>query len=162
MHNLHLVVIKAENAKDACSTVENELLEWGNENNWRTICGCVSKDNKVYHCEDSGRYPPDKDSNTIAKINKMVQEWINAEDFCSQQAIEKLKVEADITKWAPTELWSLQKYAEKLAQDYGLKGKKFNIWKDTYYEYKYDECGVTNMDYTDKGKEFVVFVDMHS
>lgn len=160
MHNLHLVVVKAENAKDACDTVETELSDWGNENNWRTICGCVSEDNEVY-IQGDGRYPPEKDD-TIETINKMVTEWVNDTNHYGKQAEEKLKTEPDITKWKPGELWSLQKYAEKLYNDYSIKGREFNILEDSYYEYEYDECGVTQITSDSEDKIYVVFVDMHS
>ncbi len=47
MHNLHLVVVNAENAKDAMHNAEMAIFEWGNENNWRTMCGAVSENDEM-------------------------------------------------------------------------------------------------------------------
>ena len=44
MHNLHLILINADSAEDAASSAESEILQWGNENNWRSIGGVASED----------------------------------------------------------------------------------------------------------------------
>ena len=35
MHNLHFILINADSAAEAASGVENEILDWSDENNWR-------------------------------------------------------------------------------------------------------------------------------
>ena len=75
MHNLHLAVIKANSPKEACIAVETETSSWGDENNWRSIGGCVSDKDEVYVSEEDARYYPDEDWNTIEKLNKLVLGW---------------------------------------------------------------------------------------
>jgi hypothetical protein len=43
MHNLHFVITTADSPEDACNNVETLISDFGNENNWRTVCGCVSE-----------------------------------------------------------------------------------------------------------------------
>ena len=81
MHNLHLVRVYASDPQDACNTVENEIMEWGNENNWRTIGGCISEDGEIYIVDPSdtfggSRYKPDNDT-TIQSINEMINELMH-------------------------------------------------------------------------------------
>ncbi len=164
MHNLHFVVIKASSGQDACEQVESELMSFGNENNWRTMCGAVSQDDEVFDAGD-GRYRPNEsDLTTIELINECVNGWMK-DCFYGSVAKEKLnKNEFNLDEWNPHELWSLSKYAEHLSQVSPFKDKSFNVLDDVLYCYKYDECGVTNMMYSDDSynKVWVVFVDMHS
>ncbi|MBX9726454.1 MAG: hypothetical protein K2X09_04240, partial [Rickettsiales bacterium] len=44
MHNLHLILVNADSAEDAASSAASETIEWGNDNNWRSIGGVVSED----------------------------------------------------------------------------------------------------------------------
>ena len=175
MHNLHLVVVKADSPQEACDTVESQISEFGNENNWRTICGCVSSKDKVFEPKNDfgGRWSPkEKGYSTIAELNKTVESWMKP-DYKGASAIEKFKTEKDITKWNRNELWSLEQYAKQLYEvkiieenkafdkKEGKKVKKgFDILSEEYFAYSYAECGVTNVG--GEGKEtYVVFVDMH-
>lgn len=173
MHNLHFVVVKAETGEEACDIVETQISNWGNENNWRTMCGAVSENNEVYYTTD-GRYPPSKDSNTIAKINKKVKGWLKG-NYYGGTAKELLAKGKKVECFSQQEAWSLMKYAEylhelkllKLTKTYQKKaGKKvspsFDILSDEFYSWKFDERGVTRIDYENEGKVWVVFVDMHS
>jgi len=58
MHNLSFVVTRAESPQDACDNVETLISDFGSEDNWHTICGCVSEKNKVFINDSSGRYSP--------------------------------------------------------------------------------------------------------
>jgi hypothetical protein len=172
MHNLHFVVVRAENGEDACSEADNFLMDWGNENNWRTMCGAVSEDNEVYKASD-GRYEPDENTNTIAKINKIIKGWLKT-DIYSETAKKLLAKGKKVEKFNRQELYSLQKYAKFLYEIKTIKDTKayrkkngdkvsnqFNVLEDDFYAFSYDECGVTQTDSGD-GKLWVVFVDMHS
>ena len=75
-HNLHLVVIKADSAEDACNSVENEIIDFGNDNNWRTICGSVSEDNEVFISEDNAGFMENME--TIEKINAFIRKDLSA------------------------------------------------------------------------------------
>ena len=165
MHNIHLVVCKAESAEDACNTVETHIMDFGTENNWRSICGCVSEDNEVFINDSTGRYCPEEDL-TIDKINKMVRGWMKG-CFYGETAKKKLarsKGKIDLSKWTSSQLFSLRmlaKYHEQLGY-FGDDIKNFDVLKNNFYAEEYTECGVTQIsDDDEEGKKFVVFVDMH-
>lgn len=164
MHNLHLVRVKANSGEEACNRVETAIMDFGNENNWRTICGAVSEDNEVYDSGD-GRYrPAENDLTNIDLLNQMANRWIG-DCWYGNTAKEKLnKNEFDLDEWNPTELWSLSKYAEHLSEAHSYKNKAFNVLEDVFFSYKYDECGVTDLEWSvgDGDKYWIVLVDMHS
>jgi 2,4-dienoyl-CoA reductase (NADPH2) len=69
MHNLHFIVVRSSSGEEACKQAENEIIDFGTDNNWRTMCGAVSQDNEVYDAGD-GRYrPAETDYTTIEAIN---------------------------------------------------------------------------------------------
>lgn len=166
MHNLHLILVSAENAEDACDVVESHISDFGNENNWRSICGCVSQDDEV-HIINDGRYPPDADD-TIEKINKMVVGWLTPYASTDKLIIalndgsKKLSDITDYMDWL-----RLESYADHM-QNVALLGKKdsFDILAgDEFKSCEFDEVGVTDITEGERiegNKLYVVFVDMHS
>ena len=129
------------------------------------MCGAVSEDNEVYNASD-GRYEPkDTEYTSIEKINEAVISWLK-DSFFGKTAEEKFsKGETNLSEWNSVELWSLSKYAKHLSEAYDYKDRPFDLMKgDTFYNYQYDECGLTNMVWTsdETDKTWVVFVDMHS
>lgn len=169
MHNLHLVVVKANTPKDACDKVESYIVDFGDENNWRTICGCVSDKNKVYHTSD-GRFEPDEHSNTIEKINAMVMGWLKPEeDYYDKKVQAVIDGKKPISSLKTDMEWyGLEKYAAHMGARAKTNTKNFNVLKDSFNDYQYDDNGVTHIDAEEnvdlgKGKNtYVVFVDMHS
>ena len=174
MHNLHFVKVRANSGEDACRMVESEIMNFGNENNWRAFCGAISEDNEVYNDIDGRYIPKTTDYTTIEKINECVNEWIKG-CWYGKVAEEKFaKGETDLNQWESYELWSLSKWAEHLSEAQLYRDRPFDLMKgDTFFAYKYDECGLTNMVYDTyedddeamgktKEKIWVVFVDMHS
>jgi hypothetical protein len=172
MHNLHFVVIKAYSAEDACDSVESLISDYGDENNWRTICGCVSEDNEVFDKDIEndifkGRYcPTDMELTSIEEINKYIKTVVGTTGTYSSAAIEKLKEEPDITKWKDSHaLWSLGEYAKELRNNLGIDPENIDVFNLSYYEHEYDEFGVTPFledGFNEGDKKYVVFVDMHS
>lgn len=165
MHNLHFIVVKACSGQQACQEAENQISDWGTENNWRTMCGAVSEDNEVYDAKD-GRYRPiEADCTTIQQINDLIKVWIS-KSFYGGTAKDKLdKGEFNLEDWNGHELWSLSKHAKHLSEAYQYKDREFDILKgDTFYHYQYDESGATDLCWNseDGDKTWVVFCDMHS
>lgn len=166
MHNLHLVVLNAKSPKAACEFVDGYIQDFGDENNWRTICGCVSDKDKVYIYPDPmpGRYPPDKESDTIAKINAMVENWIIpqvTEGDLIDQLLKGEKCFGDIRTW--NDWWQVKDYAEHMSDAIDYLGKKFNILAgDSFRSDQYADIGVTQIEQEEGKSKYVVFVDMHS
>lgn len=165
MHNIHFIIVKANSGEEACKEADALILDWGDENNWRTMCGAVSLEGEVYDAGD-GRYRPhETDYQTIDKINEAVKKWMQ-DSFYGATAKEKLdKGETDLSEWNSVELWSLSKHAKHLSEAHPYKDREFNLMEgDTFYAYQYDECGLTDMSWnsTDGEKGWIVFCDMHS
>jgi len=165
MHNLHFLVLKADSPQDACAEAEDYIMDFGNENNWRTVCGCVSKRNQVFINDADGRYSPEQTGyTTIAKINRAVRRWINGDGgfgLTAKTKIAKAKKKIDLSKWNTNELFSLERYAKHLYQKAQLGGKKFNVLEDCFYPNEYTECGVTQIEGGEGKRMYVVFIDMH-
>ena len=163
MHNLHYVRVKANSGEEACQRAESALMDFGNENNWRTFCGAVSEDNEVYNNIDGRYIPIGTDASTIEAMNDQVNGWIKS-SFYGETARLKFEKEPNITEWDAIELWSLSKWAEHLSEAHSYKERSFNVLEDTFFGYKYDECGVSDCTWSgeDEGKIWIVFVDMHS
>ena len=163
MHNLHYIRVKADNPKDACNTVENTIEDWGTENNWRSIGGCVSSDNEVYRIVDeenkfmNSRWVPDVDM-TIEKINVMCNEWLKPADYYKKQFDKCI----DGKEESPFDWYGAKKHCEHMYQIGMLHGKTFDVLQDEFYSWKLNECGVTDVEYQQDGKNtYIVFVDMH-
>lgn len=178
-HNLHLVVIKADSAEDACDSVENEIIDFGNDNNWRTICGSVSEDNEVFINEDNAGFMENME--TIEKINAAIRKDLAAlnndngysrgRDLLNILIAGNKKIEdLDGHDW-----YSVKEFAHDMSNKFDInsgedKTETFDILKgDEYKMGHYDEFGVTqHMSATQDDAEFegqktyVVFIDMHS
>lgn len=165
MHNLHFVVTRAESPQEACDNVETMISDFGGEDNWRTICGCVSEKNKVFINDSSGRYSPTSTGyTTIAKINRAVNRWLK-NNIYGERAKRKLanaKKKIDISTWDSQLLFSLQSLAKHLYEALPYKDRKFDVLKDSFYSWHFDECGVTQDEDESEGQLYVVFLDMHS
>ena len=169
-HNLHLIVVRAENGEEACDEAESQLFDWGTENNWRTMCGAVNEDNEVYKANE-GRYEPDEKSDTIEKINLMVQDLIG-NFWMGEEAKKLLKEGKNIEDMTSNQLWSLSKYALDLMEQKILEESRksmgkpidggFDVLTEIFNSYDYEEFGVTNFSTEGEGKLWVVFCDMHS
>jgi len=164
MHNLHFVVTRAENTQDACDNVETMISGFGSEDNWYSVCGCVSEKNKVYNSGE-GRYSPkDTGYTTIAKIKRAVNKWMKNPHYgeTARKKLAKTIKRVDLSTWDSSELFSLQSLAKSLYEALPYKDKKFDIFSDSFYSWHFDECGVTQDEKENEGTLYVVFVDMHS
>lgn len=159
MHNLHLVRTYASTPKEACSLVESYIMDWGNENNWRTITGCVSQDDEPYEHEQ-GRFSS-VHSNSIELINKMVNGWLEPTSFYKESFERCSKGEEEPHDW-----YGAKKHCEHMGQiTFWLKlDRPFDVLTDVFFEGVYDELGVSDTYETpnEGDKLFIVFVDMHS
>lgn len=164
MHNLHYVVVKATSHEEAWSEVESYIVDFGNENNWRSICGSVREDNDVKETGD-GRYLVA--GQTIQNINQSIMEDVNSVTLYGQTGHDFImsveKGEKKLSEMTTHEWWSLSKYAEH--KYHSINVIDFDVLEDQYKPYMYDEYGVTQCEYGDDGENtmrYVVFVDMHS
>ncbi len=164
MHNLHFIVLHANSGAEACERATTFISDWGNENNWREMCGAVSQSNSVYSTGE-GRYQP-KENMTIDDCNNIYKTWFADEGYGNVAADKFRAGETNIYEWDNYELWSLKHLAEYLCQTHGRGGSAigFDVLRDNFYYCHFDHTGVTQVDdYIHEGGErWVVFVDMHS
>lgn len=92
MHNLHLITIKADNPKDACNDVENEIVQWGNENNWRTITGCIDETGEIFINDNYGRFNP---KGTLADIEQMIINWSQYFPYDVTETLVKFRIDEE-------------------------------------------------------------------
>jgi hypothetical protein len=162
-HSLHLLVVRAKNGEEACRIAEGETLDFGNDNNWRSFVGAVSEDNEVYHDEHEEQSWME-DCESIEAINKKVTEWRGPEVYDAKEGKALLlKAAKKPNAMKSMDWYGLRKYAE-FKQEGGGKTAKFDVLYESFYEYKYEEEGVTHLESLNKkdGKLWVVFMDMHS
>lgn len=173
MHNLHLVVCEADSGEEACSYVEAQIESFGDENNWRTICGALRSNGEAYSTKE-GRWEPEtleslKKSLTDAMFNNNPEQ-----DFfgkCFQEALAKFNAKE---KMAGMDWYYIKKYAEEAGDRVDaisrhnqpdLTPETFDLFTDEYRSWKLNEFGLTNIVNDDKAKKenlWVVLVDMHS
>jgi hypothetical protein len=116
MHNLHYVRVKANSGEEACQFAESALMDFGNENNWRTMCGAVSQDNEVYNAGDGRYIPMNTNASVIEAINDQVNGWIKS-CWNGKIAEDKFaKGETNLDEWEFHELYSLSKWANHLTE----------------------------------------------
>lgn len=168
MHNLHYVVIEASSGQEACDGVESAIESWGDENNWRAICGAVSANGVIHNCGD-GRWEPE----AMTEVENNVQNWVFGVPWNKSQFEDALaKVNAGVAMTS-MDWYSIKTYAEEMSDkawalhDFGNGKAKttFDIFKDEYRSWKLDQCGVTHIGNLSQAKPknlWVVSVDMHS
>lgn len=162
MHNLHLVVTRADSPEDACSEVESHISDYGNDNNWRTIGGCVSEDNQVHIEDDGGSYLPDDESNTIEKINAMVVSWAKSGSVLDDEGEELMKKALNGDDLHSHDWWKISEYAKHKSSVAKFDLDNYNVLEDNHREMELDENGVTILESSEGEKQYVVFVDMHT
>jgi len=172
MHFLHYVVTRANSGKEACSSVESEIESWGDEDNWRVICGAISEKNIIYNTGE-GRWLLDKNL-TIKDVNKNVRSnWFELDGYSKKAFYNeivkvKLGVINGINWWAIT---NGSKHFSALS--YIENRDTFDVLTDEFKSWELDENGITHLfnEETKVAKEkaqkiygdlWVVFIDMHT
>lgn len=175
MHNLHFIVVNAESGEDACSSAEETIGNFGNENNWYVASGAVSEDNDLYSTGE-GRYPPketlkikensirfatDDTESSMQLINKLIKGWLEVSPTITTKINNSLEKHLKGEELQSHEWYDVKSYAEEQQHLAHTNIKNFNVLQDTYFEYQFADRGVTQ-NTGEEGKLWVVFVDMHS
>ena len=177
MHNLHFILIKADSAEEAASEAENLILDWGNENNWRSVGGVAAEDGADdIENHDDGAWGlsflnDDKDvpkegtyfSRAVAYLQSLIIAPLA--DFPSRLVEFSDKLRAfDPQAGNGFELWRIGHDLENLselvmsraAHDSGQEIPEL-------YEGQFDKNGLTDLTEQSEGaRRYLVFLDMHS
>ncbi len=183
MHNLHLIVIDAENAEEAIKRVRGEIEDWGDENNYYSISGAVSEDNEVTVTNDEGYSPVDTGLTTIQKINERVKGWMTVSEEKDElfgngysqfmELVKQFKGIESIRPLANRDNGSKWHYAQRFCEFMCQLSRvenidDFNVLENEFFSWRLDENGVTDIvgqygdDKDTKKKIYIVFIDMHS
>ncbi len=180
-HNLHFLVVEAEDADDAADTASTFLNTWGSDDNWHQIVGAVAlSDARITTPNellvDRWSVPwflAHAGDTVLDKMRNMILEDINGKKEPYRErahdSIRTILAEGDAVD--PRILWSasrsLREYAVRLGAfaEEGLKNpasqQLFN-----YREYEFDQFGVTvhgmAQENYNPDNTYVVLVDMHS
>jgi hypothetical protein len=166
------MVVKTTSGLEACKIVDMNVIDFGNNNNWYSICGAVSQDNELYiHEEDKKDWLEGME--TIEKINTEIRVAIKTDNgYEGGKSIldslingEKKKEEINSIEW-----YAIKQYAFDMGNRFDYNGRDksidFDIIKGDEYKYShFDEFGVSqhhSIYDEENGKLWIVFIDMHS
>ena len=184
MHNCHYYVVEAISGADACEHVESTLADWGNEDNWRVMCGAVSEYNEVYST-GNGRYCPEDGCSgpalTIEAMNAEIVESLKPELSPSVAAKLAEIAAGKVIFEDGYELLAVQDYIENLYALNSTNHGSYHMLYDSWKGYHYDKFGVSvghgrskpqnSLDFIKKTDQsfdpeserlWVVIIDMHS
>lgn len=186
MHNLHLIIINAESAKDAVKEVESHISDWGNENNWRSVGGVASESgNDDIENHENGRWGLDF-LDEIEGLSKEGSCFERTKQYILSLVSEPITIPYVDTY--PTVKEAFENLGEKIKNFDPEHGQTSDLWAWTngmdflhnvvgaqralskdpntipeLYSWEFDKCGVT--DISDGASElgrYIVFLDMHS
>ncbi|VGO12400.1 hypothetical protein PDESU_00952 [Pontiella desulfatans] len=176
MHNLHIIVARADSAEEAMAEVDAYIDGWGDENNWRSIAGAVDANGAWYAGEADSRYTGPF---TLEVLNRELMDAVRLNpDPEVKHAITMLAAGNydGITEGTPAEvcgrLYALKEFVDRLHAVYsaGLSGKgamdrkgPLCVFGTRFRPWEYTEFGVTHMDDERRsGMRYAVLLDMHS
>ena len=163
MHNLHFIVTNADSHEDAIYSVESDILEWGNENNWRTVFAAMSvHDERIVFSDDDSRFTDLVKSkyNSIKSIEAAISLNIKSVPYLDIAS----QFKSDESYLSELDYYKLERYARHMNEAFKFKHKPYEVSRmQSFFEYQYDEFGIT--DFRCDGKpefSYIVFIDMHS
>jgi len=182
VHNIHFGRIKSISGKEACEIVEASILDWGNENNWRTVGGSIDEDGETYIHDSHARWTPEVDwLSSLDKINYVmnIRRQHGADAFVpgfkeiKRTAFAKLISGKFHTSTKPdlAYVWySAMKFCEHQYHCSLSPNESFNCLKEnhSFKDWELDQVGLTDFGSpsgpvdVDELKTYIVFIDMHS
>jgi hypothetical protein len=187
MHNLHLILINADSARNAGFEAENLILSWGDENNWRCVGGVASEDGSDdIENDGDGRWG-------LSFLDK--EEGIPKEGTYFSRAVAFLLCGIELPVIFPATPHSthpdlntaLRELSDRLRAFDPERGDRHDLWCvrhnlhhmseliassrarkqgeaiPQFYDWQFDHFGLTDMTERSEGaRRYLVFLDMHS
>jgi hypothetical protein len=187
MHNLHFILINAGSAAKAAFEAEHLILDWGNENNWRSIGGVASENGSddIENHEHArwglsfldheagipreGRYF----NRAVAYLHREINEQVtlpwgpSSTHADLRSALDELS--DTLSAFNPdrgdtSDLWAIGcnlKHLSELMDSRRAREQGEAI--PQYYDWQFDQFGLTDMtEMSDGCRRYLVFLDMHS
>jgi hypothetical protein len=176
MHNLHFLLIKADSAAKAASQAEKLILEWGDENNWRSVGGVASEDGSddIENHDDGGwglSFLDEEEGipkegtyfrRAVAYLHREVAAPLAGLRSTLDQFSDTLRA-FDPEAGSPAQLEDIGCELRHLSElMYGrIRGTRTEIAE--VYEWQLDQEGLTDLTGGSEGaRRYLVFLDMHS
>ena len=158
MHNLHFIVVEAEDFEEASEEAMSQMDEWGNDNNWRSVVGVLKKvgDKYITSKENDTK---NKEYNT-ATIKQILLNEVNIKKSLSEKEVFDINNDVDTTK----AYLAASIFETIFFKTISKLDSNFDIWKGVFRDYQFDYVGLTNTVSSDTSDEFmfIVVIDMHS
>jgi hypothetical protein len=187
MHNLHFLLINADTAADAASEADSIILNWGDENNWRSVGGIASEDGSddVSNHED-GRWAlsflDDEDgipktgtyfSRAVAYLQREIANPVTLPvtphsthpDLASSLRELGDRLRAFDPQTGDThDLWCIRRNLKHLSEL--IEGRRLREQGEEipqFFPWQFDDFGLTDLTEDSEGaRRYLVFLDMHS
>jgi len=187
MHTLHFILINADSAQEAATSMEEEILQWGDDNNWRSIGGIASEDGTDdIENHDDARWPLSflDDEEGLPKDGTYFQRAIT---YLKQSITDPITLRYSPYSEYPDMRAALHAIADQLYAFDPAIGSSLFLWEASrgltqieqildarralahaggipeFYRWQFDHEGLTDMTPNTEGaKRYLVFLDMHS
>ena len=177
MHNLHFILIKADSAAKAASAAENAILDWGDENNWRSVGGIASEDGSddIENHDEGAWGLSDLDeeegvpkegtyfSRAVAYLHRDITRPLA--DLPAKLLAFSDRLRAfDPEHGSPSQLEEIGRDLQHLSEHMVSRGaREGGVEIPQLYEWQFDRDGLTDMTGGSEGaRRYLVFLDMHS
>jgi len=183
MHTLHFLLLKANSAKQAGAASQDLLLDWGNENNWRSIGGIASEDGSddienldggrwgLSYLDEQEGVPKDGTyfSRAAAFLHREIAPPVILTsahpDFAS--ALNELSGRLsrfDADHGHTNDLWAIGRDLKHLSELIdSRRARKHGEQIPQFYDWQFDHFGLTDLtEQSDGARRYLVFLDMHS
>jgi hypothetical protein len=177
MHNLHFLMINAGSAAEAADRTEAMILDWGNENNWRSVGGIASEDGSDdIENKDDGRWGLsflDRDegipkegtyfSRAVAYLSREIGQPLAGLRSTLEQFSDSLRA-FDPDGEEPWRLGEIGRTLERLSGHLCTsRAQRGGTEIPEFFEWELDRFGLTDFTWqTDGARRYLVFIDMHS
>lgn len=159
MHNLHIVRIKSDSPQDACDSVESAIMDWGDENNWHTVEGCIDTNDVVHKVTDKTAFLDQFKS--VDDIKKTLIDTIKHDVEYNKKVLDRcLEGKLD----SPYDWIGAENYCGLMFNVSKLNDgiDNLHIFEDELFPWRLDDVGLTGMDELEGDNFYFVVINMHS
>ena len=188
MHNLHLLLVRADSAEDAAGRADTAVSDWGDTTNWRVVGGIASDDGSddIENHGDAGWGLSFLDetegitrkgtyfSRAVAYLHQTINGPVTLissphtthPDLRSAiNGLGDLLKGIDIAQGQPFDDWSFSRNLKYLSQlDHARQAMKNGQDIPAYYSWQLDNFGLTDLSelFPPGTRRYLVMLDMHS
>lgn len=171
MHILHLIRVVAPSHAEAEALAASTINDYGNENNWNSVCGSMKEDGSVHSTGEGGFDPVDY---TLFTVKELAIDWCKGDKYNEEKFYKLVDL---ISSYKPVEDNLLWYFASKYCDHKLVLGKldwqNFDPWTQEFRGDEFDENGITSYEPNKYNKiaftaeeelslaKYLVFIDTH-